>query len=336
MADATALSMARTDSHKCHLVIPGSEFAQAADGHWVAHIPHEHDAATQHLAGASPALLSAKNGYNATTISNVHVAGDTKGTVGVSFYHENKKSKALVPKDLHPGSPDARVHVAGSHGLTYQAVIPPGSTEPQTIHWKTHDYTAEQTANINRLAPLDTPLNAPQTFEKPGDKGVVYYRKTENPCVAQNLFSQNPAVQKRLKEVEVSNGDAMDGTYIVVPQSVHEDAQKHVERISAAHAVLSQKIRPGTAVHVVGANRPDFVHMTIEHKRVTSREQPAELRGAQVFRPTEEGVTTEPAPGPVKLIPMGNTVVQAPPEPVAGGGAAPPLPVDDDGAEEEE
>tara|TARA_B110000858_G_scaffold146360_1_gene166333 strand:- start:1887 stop:2894 length:1008 start_codon:yes stop_codon:yes gene_type:complete len=335
MPDATALSMARTDSHKCHTVIPGSEFAQAADGHWVAHISHEHDAATQHLAGASPALLSAKNGYNATTISNVHVAGDTNGTVGVSFYHEDKDGK-LLPKELHPGAPDARVHVAGSHGLTYQAVIPPGSTEPQTIHWNTHDYTAEQTANINALAPLDKPLKLPQTFEKPGERGVVYYRKTEEPCVAQTLFSQNPAVQKRLKEVEVNNGDATDGTYIVVPKGVHDDANQHVERITAAHAILSQKTKPGIAVHVVGSKRPDFVHLTIEHKRVNTRDQPGKLATPEIFRPTENGVTSEPAPGPVKLVPIGNTAIPSAPEPVAGGGAAPPLPVDDDDGGDDE
>lgn len=312
MAESIPLKISRTSTHGCTSVIPGSAFKQLGRGHWAATVSHSAGPTAEHSTGRSPLFARAKDDYNTTTIHSVHVSGKggSTGTVGISFYNKNAAG-SMDPMDTHPGSGDARVHVTDKHGLTYHAVVPAGMNTPQTIHWKMHDYSADDVAKINAIAPLHEPFKEPQIFEADGDgkkSGVVYYRSNdENPCVAQRLFSQNPTEMAKIQKTTISNGDDADGTFFEVPSRLHADVTKHIEKLKTAHEVLSKtSSSPGMAVHVIGATeRPDFVHVHVVHSNTESSKLPKPPSQPDMFTINADGGVTTTEVKSFKLKPIG-------------------------------
>lgn len=317
MADATPLSITRSANHACTSVIPGSQFKKLAPGHWAAVVSHSAGPTAEHSTGRSPLFGQCKDGYNTTTIKHLKVNGTDHATVGVSFFTTNPDG-SMEPVPTHPGSEDARVHVTDKHGLTYQAVIPAGSNEPETIHWDNHEYTAENVAKINAIAPLDEPFRDPQIFEAEDAKsgGPVYYRVNDSePCVAQRLFAQNPAEKAKIKTTSISGSGDMDGQYFEVHPSLHREVQGHIEGLKKAHGILSKSsASPGMAVHVLGMKeRPDAVHVHVVHSTTPLSGLPKTPPKPDMFTINAEGGLETPSSKSLTLKPIGGS---------AGGGEA--------------
>jgi len=338
---APPLSIARTSTHKCTTVIPGDHFSEIVpnSGHWVAHVSLANGATSEHSAGRSHFLTGCSDGHNTTQIEHFKVSSGGKpndsATGGFTFYNEGPDG-TLSPQEVHAGHSDARVHVSGTHGLTYQAVVPAGSSAAQTIYWKNHKYSAEEVAKIHAVAPIDKPFKAPETFETAKEKGVVLYRSNEaDPCVAQRLFGQNPTEMAKLGRVTIENGKPTDGTYLKVPMRLHKEIDGHVERLKAAHEILSKTTtNPGMAVHVVGMKeKPDFVHVHIVHSTTSQSALPKAPAAPTEFSIGEGGdVSSHARATDWDLTPVGNTEMPTEPVPVVAGGGGLP---DPDGGEDE-
>lgn len=309
MATSTqGFSIARTSDHACTSVIPGTSFKKLGPGHYAAVVSHSSGPTAEHSTGRSPLFAGCKDGYNTTTIHHVQVSGNDPATVGVSFFTKNPNGR-MDPMETHPGSSDARVHVTDKHGLTYHAVVPAGSTTAQTVHWKTHDYTADDVTKINSIAPLHEPFKAPEIYAADGDKkgGVVYYRSNdEAPCVAQRLFSQNPAEMAKIQKTTIANGDGTDGTYFQVSSRLNDDVTKHIEKLKAAHDVLSKASSdPGMAVHVIGTSAPPaFVHLHVVHHTTSTGQLPKPRDEPAMFTINAEGAVETPTKMRLSLKPV--------------------------------
>ena len=304
-----SLSIARANSHTCTHIIPGAAFSQVGDGHWTAHVSTEEGPTSLHATGRSKHFNGCKDGFNTTTIHSVNISGNEPATAGISFYNQAADGK-LNPQPTHEATPDARVHVDKTHGLTYHAVVPAGSTSPQTIYWKTHDYKSDDIAKVHAVANLDEPFRHPQTFEASGKKGVVFYKLNEDePCVAQKILAQNPTEMGKLKKTTIANGKPTDGDYLEVPKSLHNELEGHVKKLEAAHEIVSASSqKPGMAIHLVGmAKPPEFVHVHVEHSTTPASQMPKAPAAASEFSIGTDGQVSQEKATAFELTPLGGT-----------------------------
>jgi hypothetical protein len=322
MADSSApLTKSNAPSHTCVVVVPGHQFTEVGDGHYAAHVSLAHGPMAQHSTGHSPHFNGCKDGYNTTTLE--HAAMDSQGSAvfGVSFYNQDSTGK-LVPRKTADGQPEARIHQAAEHGLTYNAVIPAGSTTTHTIHWATHDYNSDEVAKVHAVANLDKPFRNPEKFESASKKGTVFYKvNDEDPCVAQRIFAQNPAEMAKLKKTTISAGKPTDGTYFEVPSRLDKDVSEHVSKLRTAHEILSKTSEsPGIAFHIVGASQPPkFARIQVTHSFTPFSQLPKAPTAASEYN---NGTASAQSSASFDLKPVDGTEMPkaaAAPAPEAGG-----------------